>query len=916
MQALTLKNYQAETLAALESFLQLTTQTSVADAYAQTLAVQQRRVSIQHGDGGEAPYRDSFAKAEGAQPGVPHVCLRIPTGGGKTILGAHAVGRVARTLGKQQLWGQRPVVLWLTLTDMVRRQTLDALQQPGHPYALALSEHFGTDAVVLELEQFASLSPDDWGYKTVVLVATIQAFRVNSTLQRLVYAYDDELVKHFARLNRDAPQSFQGLELLTAKDVNRYKGDPLTAVDIGRPKASLANLLYALRPVVIVDEAHNAQSDTSFKTLARFNPACIIELTATPLPETNVLHRVSAWQLKQADMIKLPVVLVHHQGDWRDVVRDARLQLDKLHGLAQFEPQHIRPIMLLQAQDASGEVTPDVLKKHLTDIEKIPAEQIAIATGKVKELQGVNLMTSDCLIRYVITVEALKEGWDCPFAYILCSVQSVKSAKDVEQLLGRVLRMPYAQRRVNEELNRAWAFVVSPDFSTAANALRDRMVENMGFNALEAAQAVLPTTKPFWADEPGLPSRTDVRPTDLVITLPASVDLTNVPLPGAAQVFKYNEHVQVICRNAVAPVDAAAMVSALPKAHQAIVAQTIADHNAMVTMLQAASTRRIPFAPLPQMVMLLEGAWQLVESQTLASAAGSSLLGEAVTALPAYDPRDVARLATLDITARQKIQIELETKQLGLDGVSTVVTEMDLLTDLANEVRTLYTVPGELDGYLARVLNFLQRDPKHTLTSLVRHKRELAKAISTDIEVRTANARKRGFGKAMALDMFSEPPAAQGFRHDFTFHPDHYAARPPYYNGEVLLKKHYYPQIHDLKSSGEEFDCAVAIDGLNDVEYWVRNVEKDQRHSFWLPTSTDYFYPDFVCQLKDKRLLVVEYKGGYLTTADDAVEKEAIGKRWSATSQNGRCVFVQVSKGDPLKRSLETQLRDALKANQ
>ena len=914
MQALTLKNYQLETLAALESFLQLSTEVSVADAYARTLAVQQRRVSTQHGDGGETPYRDSFAKAEGAQPGVPHVCLRIPTGGGKTILGAHAVGSVARTLGQQQLWGQRPVVLWLTLTDMVRRQTLDALQQPGHPYALALSEHFGTDVTVLELEQFASLSPDDWGHKTVVLVATIQAFRVNSTLQRLVYAYDDELVKHFVRLNRDAPQAFTGLELLTAKDVNRHTGDPLTAVDIGRPKASLANLLYALRPVVIVDEAHNAQSDTSFKTLARFNPACIIELTATPLPDTNVLHRVSAWQLKQADMIKLPVVLVHHQGDWVEVVRDARLQLDKLHGLAQFEPQPIRPIMLLQAQDASGEVTPEVLKKHLTDIEKIPAEHIAIATGKVKELQGVNLMASDCPIRYVITVEALKEGWDCPFAYILCSVQSVKSAKDVEQLLGRVLRMPYAQRRVNEELNRAWAFVVSPDFSTAANALRDRMVENMGFNALEAAQAILPTTEPLFDHGPDLFNQTQVRATDLVITLPASVDMRDVPLPATARLVQHGEHVQVICRNDVTPGDAAAMVAALPKAHQARVAQAITDHNAMVTMLQAASTRRIPFAPLPQMVMVFDGVWQLVESQTLANIAGFSLLGAAVTGLPAYDPKDLARVATLDITDRQKIQIELESKQLALDGVSTVTTELDLLTDLANEVRTEYTVPGELDGYLARVLHYLQRDAKHTLTSLVRHKRELAKAIATDIAVRTAKARKQGFGTAMALDMFSEPPAAQGFRHEFTFHPDRYPARPPYYDGDVRFKKHYYPLIHDLKSSGEEYDCAVEIESLPEVDKWVRNIEKDRLNSFWLPTSTDYFYPDFVCQLKDGRLLVVEYKGGFLTTAEDAVEKEAIGKRWAATSQNGRCIFVQVSRGDPLQRSLETQLRDALKA--
>lgn len=914
MQGLTLKKYQTETLSALDTFLQLSTQGKLADAYAQTLALQQRRVSVQPGDGGEAPYRDSFAKAEGAQAGVPHVCLRIPTGGGKTILGAHAVATAAHTLGPHQLWGQRPVVLWLTLTDMVRRQTLDALQQPGHPYALALAEHFGTEVVVLALEQFASLSPDDWGHKTVVLVATIQAFRVKSTHERLVYGYDDALVKHFVRLNQDAPQALNGLELLTAKDVNRYKGDPLTAVDIGRPKASLANLLYALRPVVIVDEAHNTQSETSFKTLARFNPACIIELTATPLPETNVLHRVSAWELKQADMIKLPVVLVHHQGDWQAVVRDARLQRDKLEGLAQFEPQTIRPIMLLQAQDVSGEVTPEVLKKHLEDNEKIPADQIAIVTGKVKGLQGVNLMAKDCSIRYVITVEALKEGWDCPFAYILCSMQSVKSGKDVEQLLGRVLRMPYAQRRVNEELNRAWAFVVSPDFQAEALALRDKMVTSMGFNALEAAQAVLPTTEPLFDHGPDLFNQTQVRPTDLVITLPAAVDMSQVPLPATAQLVQHGEYVQVICRNDVLPSDAAAMVAALPKVHQERVAQAFSDHSAMVAMMQAASTLRIPFAPLPQMVMLFDGAWQLVESQTLTNIAGFSLLGEAVTGLPSYDPQDTARLATLDITDKQKIQIELESKQLALDGVSTATTELDLLTDLANEVRTEYTVLGELDGYLARVLKHLQRDNKHTLTSLVRHKRELARAISTDISLRIAGARKKGFGKAMALDMFSEPPAAQDFRHEFTFRPDRYPARPPYYEGAVRFKNHYYPLVHDLRDGGEEWECAVAIDNLPAMEKWVRNIEKDRLNSFWLPTSTDYFYPDFVCQLGNKRLLVVEYKGGFLTTADDAVEKEAIGKRWAATSQNGRCVFVQVSKGDPLKRSLEKQLRDALNA--
>ena len=925
--ALILKKYQSDTLGALESFLQATAATPVGaagvacvdtlrEAYAQTLEAQKRRTSVLPGDGGEAPYRDSFGQAEGARPGVPHVCLRIPTGGGKTILGAHAIARVARTLGPQQLWGKFPLVLWLTPTDMIRRQTLNALQQPEHPYALALAEHFGADVTVLELEQFSSLSPQVWGVKTVVLVATIQTFRINETLKRLAYSFDDALPKHFKRLALDAPQALVGLELLTAADVNRYKGDPLTSTNIGQPKASLANLLYGLQPMVIVDEAHNAQTDTSFKTLARFNPACIIELTATPLPGTNVLYRVSAWELKQADMIKLPVVLVHHRGSWEGVVGDARLQRDKLEALAALEPGHIRPIMLLQAQDISGTVTPEVLKQHLMAHEKIPENQIAIATGKIKGLDGKNLMDRLCPIRYVITVEALKEGWDCPFAYILCSLQSVRSGKDVEQLLGRVLRMPYATRLANEDLNRAWAFVVSPDFQTEALALRDKMVQSMGFNALEAAQAVLPGTPPLFDGDDDLPlfKQAETRLTDLVITLPATLDLSQVPLPAAARLVQQGELVQVICRDEVTAQEATALVAALPKAHRERVAQALADHSAMVTMLQAPSTRRVPFAPLPQMVLEFDGVWQLVESQTLANIAGYSLLSGPVLTLAAYSPQERAQMATLDTSAQQRIQIDLGSRQLALDGVQTTITEVDLIGWLAAEVRTEYTVPGELDGYLARVLLYLQRDAGHTLTSLVRHQHELARAIAADIAVRVAALRKDGFKAALSLDMFSEPAGASGFRHEFSFNPDYYPARPPYYDdsGSVRFPKHYYPLIHDLRDGGEEWQCAVAIEALPEVKHWVRNIAQDRVNSFWLPTSKDYYYPDFVCELVDGRRLVVEYKGGQLLGGPDADEKANIGKRWAATSKNHSCIFVEVSKADPLKRSLEKQLLDVI----
>jgi len=60
--------------------------------------------------------------------------------------------------------------------------------------------------------------------------------------------------------------------------------------------------------------------------------------------------------------------------------------------------------------------------------------------------------------------------------------------------------------------------------------------------------------------------------------------------------------------------------------------------------------------------------------------------------------------------------------------------------------------------------------------------------------------------------------------------------------------------------------------------------------SFRLQTSKDWFYPDFLVQLNDGRVLVVEYKGGYLYDAADAEEKRMVGEVWASRS-NGKCLF-------------------------
>lgn len=54
-----------------------------------------------------------------------------------------------------------------------------------------------------------------------------------------------------------------------------------------------------------------------------------------------------------------------------------------------------------------------------------------------------------------------------------------------------------------------------------------------------------------------------------------------------------------------------------------------------------------------------------------------------------------------------------------------------------------------------------------------------------------------------------------------------------------------------------------------------------------VPLAKGWFYPDFVADLVDGRLLVVEYKGKVYATNDDSREKKAVGELWAKKS--GRC---------------------------
>jgi type III restriction enzyme len=173
-----------------------------------------------------------------------------------------------------------------------------------------------------------------------------------------------------------------------------------------------------------------------------------------------------------------------------------------------------------------------------------------------------------------------------------------------------------------------------------------------------------------------------------------------------------------------------------------------------------------------------------------------------------------------------------------------------------------------------------------SLNTLVREKYRLRDATVLKIDAHRQSAHHGSF------DLFLKAASPLEVTPNLIFEFDRENYPSPVnslYRGMHQFKKHYYADVGDLKSGGEEFECAQFIDALPEVEFWVRNIDSQPKYSFWLQTSTGRFYPDFVCRLTDGRFLVVEYKGAHLYK--DAEEKRQIGELWEKRSGD-KCLFV------------------------
>lgn len=898
---LTLKTYQQTALGTLTQFLTKTRSKPVMEAYAATLAEQNRI-----GETYQALFGD-----------VPCVCLRVPTGGGKTIMAAHAVAMA----GKAVLDSDAPIALWLTPSDTIRTQTLEALVNARHPYRQALAHYFGDRVQVCDLESLQTISPHDVGKAAIVIVATIQSFNVSDTAKRNVYSFFEELAPHFDNL---PPHLTAGLEKVAEADLQSQPF--LTVKDLGRVKYSVANWMHLQSPIVIVDEAHNNRTDRFFKSLGRVNPSCVIEMTATPVPGNNVLYHVAAAELKAEQMIKLPIVLAEHPQGWRECLRDAVLTRDRLELAAQREPDYVRPIMLVQAQPKGGEAVVDVVRQHLIEQERIPENQIAVATGTQKELDGINLFDPATPIRYVITVEALKEGWDCSFAYVLASLQSVNSSKDVEQLLGRVLRMPYAKNRTQDSLNRAYAHIVADNFAQAAATLKDRMVQNMGFERLETASFIIPQQSlPLTGGEGGAPATaraggaaTPAMP-DCHIDLPQAPDTQNWPeeLKQVVRVMQTTQGATVLLNGEVSSeilAQAEAFISnAMPAKAREKVKEQFDAHRAVRQAMRAPAQLGLNFAAIPQLCLNLQGHLEVVERETLSSLGDWSLLDQPVQ-LAGFGITETVNSFEIDVNGAKVTYKHTDFQQLLLNETVSHTSQQDLIRWMDVEVRQSDIGQAQMQAYLVKMITHLIAERSFTLTALVRARFQLAQAVVREVKRLRQIAMAKGF-QGRLMDM-AVPSIEELAHYSFQYHPGQYPARQMY-QGSYEFSKHFYPVIHDLREKtqagavAEEFRCAQSLDAHPKVKQWVRNIERQEKFSFWLPTATDYFYPDFVAELTDGRVLAVEYKGEPYKTNDDSREKQQVGHQWEHSS-GGRCLFLFAVERDDQGRDVFQQIAHKL----
>ncbi len=426
----------------------------------------QKNGSVAHTAGG---YVDRIDEAN--RP-IPHICFKVPTGGGKTLLAASALERLNRQTG---------LTLWIVPTKAIYAQTKAALWNREHPYRQTLER--ASAGRVKMLEKDDPFNRDDIAnYLCVMLL--------------MLPATNRQKGKEFLRMFRDSgryPSFFPDLDVALgdARLLIEYP-DLECHSDEGPVKQSLFNVFKIIRPVVVLDEAHKAYGSRSraanvefARSINRLDPRLVIELSATPNQGiSNLLVDIEGPDLKKEEMIKLPVqVTSFPNAEWSLTLNHAVEELDRLDAEAKsFESntgRYIRPIAVVRVErtgrdQRDGEnIHAEDVREYLIQNLNVPSDAIRVKSAENDELGREDLLSEYSTVKWIITKSALMEGWDCPFAYLLVMLDNTQAQRAITQLVGRVMRQPHAQLTGRESLDQCYVYCNNAEVGTVVQQVKN-----------------------------------------------------------------------------------------------------------------------------------------------------------------------------------------------------------------------------------------------------------------------------------------------------------------------------------------------------------------------------------------------------------------------------------------------------------
>ena len=426
---------------------------------------------------------------------VPNVVFKVPTGGGKTFLAVEALSKIfGRYLGRHHGF-----VLWIVPNEAIYSQTKKQLINRQHPYRQLLDVLSGQRVRILEKDDHLD-ARDVEGHLCVMLLMLQSGNRENKDSLKMFRDRGD--VRGFFPPEGDqeaherAKQQTPNLDAYNLGD-SAYPWFPV--------KDSLGNALRLIRPVVVMDEGHKAVSEQAFGTLYGFNPCFVLELTATPKDVAatggrnprearyaNVLVQVQGIDLDREGMIKMPLNLdPRSHADWRHTLAAALERLRSLDEAARLyqadSGRYIRPILLVQVertgaeQQDSGYVHALDAKEWLMTVGGLDEAEIAIKTAETNDLaapENQDLLSPTNRVRVIITKQALQEGWDCPFAYVLCVLAASSNLSALTQLIGRILRQPHAQKTGVPLLDESYVLTHHANTAEVVEAIKKGLEED------------------------------------------------------------------------------------------------------------------------------------------------------------------------------------------------------------------------------------------------------------------------------------------------------------------------------------------------------------------------------------------------------------------------------------------------------